>query len=261
MNKKQLSKFKLWFDRFVGGFYGHDEYVNANIKLKEDHSRRVCTEMLYLADELKLDENHRLLAETTGLFHDVGRFPQFARFRTYSDPRSVNHCALAIEVLKEEKIFSTLTAEEKETVETAILYHGAKELPANLTGDALMLSKMIRDADKLDIYNVMIKSFIRQRNEPEKFKLEVEFPDTPGYTQEVLDAVMEGQLVDYKRLKCLNDMKLCVLGWVYDVNFPAALKRILQCGYIDLIFRFLPDTPETAKVRDKILAYVDSRIK
>ena len=252
-----MTKFKLWFDRFVGGFYCDDEFVNANIKLKEDHSRRVCSEMLYLADELRIDENQRLPAETIGLFHDVGRFPQFARYRTYSDPRSVNHSALAIEVLKEEKILLPLAAEEREAIETAILYHGAKVLPAGLAGETMLLCKMIRDADKLDIYDVIIKSLIQQRDEPEKFKLEIEFPDVPGYTQEVFDAVMTGELVDYKRLKCFNDMKLCVLGWVYDINFVATFKRIRQRRNLEAIFGFLPDSEETRKVREKIFAYVD----
>jgi hypothetical protein len=56
-------------------------------------------------------------------------------------------------------------------------------------------------------------------------------------------------------------MKLCVLGWVYDVNFPATLKRIRQRGYIETILGFLPDNDDTRKVRDKILAYVDSHIQ
>ena len=45
------------------------------------------------------------------------------------------------------------------------------------------------------------------------------------------------------------------------VNFPAALKRIRQRSYLDLILTFLPDNNDTGKVRDKIFAYVDSRIK
>lgn len=261
MNKEQLGKFRSWFDGYVGGFCSSDEFVNANIKLKEEHSRRVCSEMLYLADELKLDENKRLLAETIALFHDVGRFPQFARYRTYNDSRSVNHCVLALEVLKEEKILLPLSAEERETIETAILYHGAKELPESLSGDTSLLSKMIRDADKLDIYNVMIKLFIQQRDDPDNFKLEIEFPDIPQYTPEVLDAIITGRLVDYKRLKSCNDMKLCVLGWVYDINFPATLKRIRQRRYLENIFDFLPDNVDTRKVREKIFACVDSRVR
>jgi hypothetical protein len=56
-------------------------------------------------------------------------------------------------------------------------------------------------------------------------------------------------------------MKLCVLGWVYDVNFVPTLSRLKQRRHLEMIFEFLPDTPDIRKVREKIFAYVDSRIK
>ena len=38
---------------------------------------------------------------------------------------------------------------------------------------------MIRDADKIDIYNVITKSYIQHRDDPDNFKLEIELPDLP----------------------------------------------------------------------------------
>ena len=261
MNREQLIKYKAWFDKFTAGFYGDDEFVNANIKVKEDHSRRVCGEMFYLAGELRLNENQRLLAETIGLLHDVGRFPQFIKYRTYNDPRSVNHCLLALDVLKKENLLVQLPADERQIIETAIELHGKKKLPGNLAGEALLFSKMIRDADKLDIYHVVTKAYIQHRDDPDNFKLEIEFPDEPECTPVVLDAVFSGRVIDYKELRTWNDMKLCILGWVYDINFPAALKRMKQRRSLETIFEFLPDNEDTQKVRDKIFAYVDSRLK
>jgi hypothetical protein len=261
MNNEQLKYFKAWFDKFVAGFYGSDEYINANIKLKEEHSGRVCAEMLYLADQLHLEGNQRLLAETIALFHDVGRFPQFAKYRTYVDPKSINHCLLGVEVLQKEKVLSQLPDDERQTIETAIRYHGEKELPNNLAGDTLLFSKMIRDADKLDIFNVVIKAYIQKREDPDNFKLEIEMPDEPGFTPEVLDAILTGGRVDYKALRSWNDMKLCILGWVYDVNFVPTLRRLKQRRHLETIFEFLPDIPDIRKAREKIFAYVESRIK
>jgi hypothetical protein len=260
MNNGQLKKFESWFDNFIAGFYGADDFVNANIKMKEEHSRRVRGEMRYLADELSLTENQRLLAETIGLFHDIGRFPQFIKYRTYNDPRSVNHCLLGLDVLQKEKVLSPLPSDEKQVIETAIKYHGDKELPSNLTGDTLLLSKMIRDADKLDIYHVITRAYIQHRDDPDNFKLEIEFPDLPEYSPEVLDSLLSGRLIDYKTLKTWNDMKLCILGWVYDVNFSPALKRIRQRKCLEQILEFLPDTEEIAKVRQKVFAYIEGRI-
>ncbi len=260
MNNEQLNRFKSWFDNFVAGFYGDDDFVNANIKMKYEHSRRVCDEMLYLADELSLTENERLLAETIALLHDVGRFPQFTKYRTYNDPRSVNHCLLAVSVLQKEKLLAPLPAYERESIEGAIKYHGDKELPSNLTGDTLLLSKMIRDADKIDIYYVVTQAYIQYRDDPDNFKFEIELPDTPGYSGEALDAVLSQKRIDYKKLRTLDDMKLCQLSWVYDVNFIPTLRRIKQRRLLEAIFEFLPDNEEIAKARQKVFAYIESRI-
>ena len=261
MNNEQLNRFKTWFNKFVAQFYGDDEYINANLKLKEEHSARVCDEMLYLADELHLSENQRLLAETIALFHDVGRFPQFARYRTYVDPKSVNHCALGVETLKKENILAELPDDEKQIIETSIRYHGEKELPANLSGDTLLFSRMIRDADKLDIFKVIIDAYTQKRDDPAHFKLEIELPDKPDCSPEVLEAILSARLIEYKTLKTLNDAKLCMLGWVYDVNFAATLKRFKDRCLLEGIFEFLPDTPDIHKVREKIFAHVEDRIK
>lgn len=261
MNSEQLNKFKSWFDAFVAGCYGADDFINANIKMKEDHSKRVCAEMRYLADQLNLDENRRLLAEVIGLLHDVGRFPQFLKYKTYSDTRSVNHCLLALEVLKEENLLSFLLDDEKQLIETAIRLHGDKELPSTLTGDTMLFSKMIRDADKLDVFYVVIQAYIQHRDDPDNFKLEIELPDTPGYSIQVIDLLLAGRLIDYRWLRTFNDMKLCQLSWIYDVNFTPTLNRIRGQKYLEQIFEFLPDTADIRKVRDKVLADVDNKIK
>jgi hypothetical protein len=217
--------------------------------------------MRYLARELNVTGNLLLLAETIALFHDIGRFPQFSKYRTYVDPKSTNHCLLGLEVLQKENILAGLPEDQKQLIETAIRYHGEKELPANLTGDTLLLSKMIRDADKLDIFNVVINIYTQHKTNPAGSKLEIEVPDEPRFTPEVLDAILTGNRVDYKKLQTLNDMKLCVLGWVYDINFTPTFNRLKRRRHLETIFELLPDTPDVRKARDKIFKYVDSRLK
>ena len=120
MDKDQLDRFKAWFETYVNGFYDDDDYINAHIKLKQDHARCVCCETVNLARALDLTGSETLIAETVALFHDVGRFEQFAKYQTYVDHKSVNHCLLALDVLRENKILSDLKPRQIETIETAI---------------------------------------------------------------------------------------------------------------------------------------------
>ena len=256
-----MNKFGAWFDDYVAGFYGNDELINANLKLKEEHSHRVCEEMSYLTGELGLTENQKLVADAISLFHDIGRFEQFVKHQTYSDFKSVNHCLLGVGVLRREKVLERLDRREKELIEKAIEYHGMIELPADLEEESLLFSRLIRDADKLDIFYVVMEYSRQYRDNPEKFVLELEFPDEPVYSAEVVEEILCGRRIDYSKLRTLNDMMLCQLGWVYDVNFAATLKRIKHRRFLEKIFDFLPKTKDINNVREKVFEYVDSRIK
>ena len=260
MQKQQIDKFKDWFGNYVAGFYGDDDYINANIKLKEEHSRRVCRQIRYLAGELKLPADEKRLAEAIALFHDIGRFEQFKKYLTYSDNRSVDHSKLGLEVLKKENVLASVGKKEKEIIEKAIEFHNAIELPAGLDDDTLLMAQLIRDADKLDIYYVIAQYYKKYEENPEGFKLEIELPDTPDVTANVLADLLAGRHIDYRDLKSWNDMKLCQLSWVYDVNFIPTLNRIKERGYIEMIIGFLPKTDGVQKAAIAVQTYIDRRI-
>ena len=260
MEQEQLKKFRAWFDDYVAGFYGDDEFINANLKLKQDHTRRTCDQMLFLAKELGLSDEQKRIAEVIALFHDIGRFEQFVLHLTYYDPQSVNHCLLGLEVLRKTKVLDEVDGPQRQLIEKAIEYHGLKELPPGLDGDCLLFAKLIRDADKIDSLYVMTDCYRQYAENPQGFKLELELPDQPGYSDQIVEGLLCGRRVDYSELRTLNDMKLCLLGWVYDVNFAPTLKRIKQLRFLEMLVDFLPKTEDIKRVRQKIFEYVDFRI-
>jgi len=261
MDQNQLNNLKRWFGDYVASFYGQDEYINANIKLKEDHSHRTCDEMQYLTTALGLDENNSRIALAIAILHDIGRFEQFVKYQTYHDPKSTNHALLGLDVIHKTKPLDGLDLHEQQLIETAIKHHGIKELPANLQQDHLLFAKLIRDADKIDIYYVVIEGYKQYARNPNGFRLERELPDEPGYSMELIEAILAGQRFDYHRLRTWNDMKLIQLDWVYDVNFVPTLVRIKQRKLLEQILGFLPKTPDIEKVREKVFQYINQRIE
>jgi hypothetical protein len=261
MEQEQLDSLKEWFETYVAGFYGDDDFVDANIELKEKHSKAVCAETAWLADRLGLSDNQKRIAQAIALLHDVGRFEQFRKYRTYNDAMSRNHSLLAVEVICKDKILEGFDGQEREYIETAIKYHGDKELPEGLDGDMLLYCRLIRDADKIDIYRVVVEYYEQYLNDSESFRLEIELPDEPWYSDEVVQKVLNGERIDYRLLKTWNDCKLIQLSWVYDVNFAPTLERIKQRGFLEKLIDFLPANEDIERVRAKVLEYVDSRIR
>ena len=261
MEQKQLEAFKQWFTGYVRPFYtDEDEFLNQNIQLKECHTHRVCRVMRDLAGSLGMNDEDCRLAETVALFHDVGRFPQFKQYRTYKDTISENHCLLALKVLSENRVLDCLEDDERAIIERAIEFHGEKELP-QLDERTGRFAKMIRDADKIDIFELLVENYRILAEEPEKFKWELEFPDTPECTPEIIEAILNHRLIGYDKLKTINDAKLLQLGWVFDVYFDWSLKLIDDRGHLQAIIDLLPKTDEIKAVTTYIVTYVEQRIE
>ena len=156
MNTSQLDALFSWFDRYVEPFLATDEEGEKNIRLKIVHTRKVCEVMELLAEGEQLSENDARLASATALLHDAGRFPQYRRWRTFRDSDSDNHARLGIEVLQEERVLDQLPKSEHLLIEEAIRFHNLLALPLNFSSPTALYIRLIRDADKLDIWRVFI---------------------------------------------------------------------------------------------------------
>jgi hypothetical protein len=106
----------------------------------------------------------------------------------------------------------------------------------------------------------VLRLYHRYRADPAAFPWKLELPDEPTYSAEVLEAAMNGTPVEHSMLHSLNDMMLCKLAWVYDMNFGASLARLRELGFLEQVLSLLPATPEIERLGEKTLAYVDARI-
>ena len=138
------------FDKYVLQFNPN----NKKIKLKIDHIKRVAKMSKKIAQELNLNDEQIKLSEIIGLFHDIGRFRQAQLYDTFNDRMSVNHAELSVEVLFDENVINNFNIEKKyeNIIRLAVLNHNKNKIDDNLNNEELLFAKIIRDADKLDIY-------------------------------------------------------------------------------------------------------------
>lgn len=259
MNHARLTEFRRWFADYCRSFYTDNEEDNRNIRLKEEHTHRVCANMELLAESLSLGDADRFLAETVALFHDVGRFEQYRRFRTFKDSVSVNHAALGERVLAEERVLDPLPEEERRLVTRAIALHNVFRVPDNLDERSLLFLKLVRDADKLDIWRVFIDFF----HAPEGDRASAAglgFPDLPGCSPGVLATVAAGRMVQLSSLKCLNDFKLLQLSWIYDINFGTTLRLVRERGVLAQFSAMLPKDRAVVQVLQQVREYLERKL-
>jgi hypothetical protein len=258
MDHNELVRLKKWFTDYCRSFYMENEADNRNFSLKELHTHLVCENMNLLIGNLTLSPDENTMAEAIALFHDVGRFEQYRRFSTFRDDISENHAALGVKILEEKSVLENIPGKERRTIYLAISLHNVFRVPSSINGHDHLFIRLIRDADKLDIWRIFVEYFMQ----PEKERASAAglgFPDHPGYSQEVLDCLERTEMVNLSMLKCLNDFKLLQLSWVFDLYFPVSFRLMLDRGYIDKLSMTMPNDRKVENAIGLIREYATGR--
>ena len=259
MDRQELHNLRKWFSEYCRSFYTPVPEDQKNIVLKEEHTRCVCENMAEIGRHLGLDPGRAALAEAIALFHDVGRFPQYHLYKTFRDDLSTNHAALGAGVLVKENVLRNLPRNERDLVVHAVTLHNTLAVPEGLDEESLLFLRMVRDADKLDIWRVFI-DYYAQRNEDRASAAALGLPDTPEYSAETLASIRKRELVLLKSLRTLNDFKLLQLAWIFDLNFARSLELVRERSIIDGIANTLPHTEDIALAVNSIRDYVDKKL-
>ena len=259
LTESALSDLKEWFSRYIQSFYSSDPIIQQALELKEKHSLRVCNEILNIGKELDLSRNNLRLAEVMALFHDIGRFEQFTRYQTFVDKKSENHGELGVKVLQQENALAALDNDTQELILKAISYHNRLSIPDDETHICTYFSKLLRDADKLDIYYLV--STYYYRNEAQRSAaIELDLPDTPEVSEEIMTNIAEGKTVSTHQLKTLNDFKLLQMSWIYDINCQPAFQVIYERDYLKKIRDTLPATEGIDRIYSKLVSYLKEKL-
>ena len=252
-----LKHLKAWFTAYAATFCRGDVEQQRNGRLKEEHTHRVCREIVDLGEQVGLDAHQRALAETIALFHDIGRFEQYAHYRTFRDGISENHAHLGVAVLEKEGVLSGLALPLQSIILQAIAHHNVAVLPQAENEAWHFYTRLLRDADKLDIWRVVTEYYetaALQRNET----IELGLPDSPGYSPQVVEDLRGRRIVRVNHLRNLNDFKLLQMGWIFDINFAPTMLRVRERGYLEKIRKGLPRDAEIDRLYAMMQAHQES---
>ena len=213
------------FDEYVS----HYDPEQPRIKLKTEHIKRVAKNSKKIAEDLGLSKKQIELAELIGIFHDLGRFEQVRLTDTFSDKDSgINHAELSAKVLFEDGEIRKYIEETKydEIIKKAVLNHNKAKIDAGLTEEELLFAKIIRDADKLDIFFTTVY-----------FEFEPLFW-YHGFDQKEINPLIVKQfekheLIHYDMIKNNADQIPIFYAYIYDLNFDSSLKTVVNQKYLD----------------------------
>ena len=247
-----IKKAQNEFEKYVQKYNPEDK----KIKLKIEHIKRVSEMSKKIAKTLNLKSEEIQLAQLIGLLHDIGRFEQIRLYHTFLDKESINHAEFGVKVLFDDGLIRTFieTYKYDEIIKKAIFNHNKPYVEKGLTEKELLHTKIIRDADKVDIYSILItdnKETIWGKEDLSQEK----------FSDEIYRQFIEEDMIDYKYIKTSADLLACHFKYVYDLNFDESKKIIKENKYIDKLYeRFIFKDKETMKKYNEIYTLAKKRI-
>jgi hypothetical protein len=224
----------------------------AHIDLKLAHSFRVWANVQQISAQEDVEPEISGLAEISALYHDVGRFPQYKKYRTFNDSTSENHGLLGFQTLRQTDLLSGLGAKESRIVLQSVFLHNRAVVPSGVPEVLQTVVSLIRDADKLDIVRVIAGHLLDEEGEDGVLTLGL-VNDSGRYSARILEQVQQGDLVNYQDMFWVNDFKLLLCSWVFALNYQATRRIMRQRGEIARLVDSLPPRSETAELKTRLL--------
>lgn len=244
-----LEKAKKEFLKYVENY---DETKDM-IRLKKYHSLRVMDISVKIAESLNLENEDIKLAGLIGLLHDIARFEQYSLYNTFNDKASVDHGDLGVEILKKNNFIRKFIQEDcyDEIIKTAIKNHNKKYIEKGLDNRALLHCKIIRDADKTDIFKVLVD-----------LDYVIQDINNIKISEEILKDFYTAKNIDYTKIKNKLDKIVCNISYIFDFNYKYGLEVLAKQQYIEKIINKV-QAENNIKIEefDKIIKFANEYIQ
>ena len=251
--KIDLEKAKKEFLKYTENY----DLTNENINRKQGHSIRVMNISKQIATELNLTEEQIQIATLIGLFHDIARFEQYTQYQTYNDNRSFDHGDYGVKILEKDMRKYIETDEYDKIIKIAIKNHNKFEIEDGLNEEELLFSKIIRDADKIDILYESVEMFWKENEK------EVEESDiSPKVFEEFLNSVQ----IKVADRKTPMDSVISTIAFIFDINFKISFEILETEDYINKILdrykiKDLKTKEKVEKIREIAKLYIRQKLK
>lgn len=259
MTNEQLAEIKKEFKRYCRGFRPAGGGLPPMLKLKYEHSRRVAAEARALSSDLAWLLSEQNAAEALGILHDIGRFSQFAEYKTFADADSMDHGEAGWLMARQSEWTSPLPAEEHDAVLTGIRYHNRCAIPEHLSGTSLRFLRLIRDADKLDIFRVVLDTLEREAF----YEILKMFPGVSEGRSPSPELINEAQFqksVSFSNIRNIGDFLVMQILWMYDLNYVATLKRVLERDILNRLFGQLDGDLQTRGIKADLDRFIRQKL-
>lgn len=237
--KEIIEKFETYVHEF--------DLTNFDLERKYRHSYRVMKLIEQLARSLKLSEEDVTLACIIGILHDIGRFEQLKETDSYDDSK-FEHADFGVHYLKKSHFLEQCHVPDAwhSIIFTAIQLHNKYQIPEHLDERTLLFTKLIRDADKIDIL---------------RLALEKNHESTGEIRKQVIDEFYQKKQIHILPDFSKKEFVLVRLGFFYDLNFRKSFELVKEDDFLNKYYERLNRPEELKCYFDFSRDYLEQQLK
>lgn len=237
--KEIIEKFETYVHEF--------DLTNFDLERKYRHSYRVMKLIEQLARSLKLSEEDVTLACIIGILHDIGRFEQLKETDSYDDSK-FEHADFGVHYLKKSHFLEQCHVPDAwhSIIFTAIQLHNKYQIPEHLDEKTLLFTKLIRDADKIDIL---------------RLALEKNHESTSEIRKQVIDEFYQKKQIHILPDFSKKEFVLVRLGFFYDLNFRKSFELVKEDDFLNKYYERLNRPEELKCYFDFSRDYLEQQLK
>lgn len=199
------------FNNYVSNYNEQDK----NIDYKIEHSYRVANLCVEIAKALELSIRDIEICYVCGLFHDIGRFEQLTKTKSFADSKDIDHGDIGAEVLKKNLIeYTTNDKEIQRILIDSTRYHNKLQI-GEVEENELIFCKIVRDADKIDTLSHWL----------------VDIEGVYELNEKILKSLYNKE-TSSEKVNNDMDMILRMICFIFDINFEYSYRYLKDHGII-----------------------------
>jgi len=242
---------RAWFLDYVSAL----EPLTPFLEVKRGHSLRVAQNARALGEALQWADRLVETLEAAGLLHDIGRFAMHRDHGSAFDSSGHDHGAVGYEELKAVFPWERTDLEPDPLLDVA-RFHNKRDIPPGCPATSLPFVRAVRDADKVDILEVIQRHVTEGRVDEIYPGIDPSGPADPA----IIEAILRDGRAPSEKASSLADVLLLKLTWVLDMNFEPTLWHLDKSGLLDWYCDSLPADEPVREIVYRTRAYVRDRL-
>ena len=247
-----LEKAKQQFIEYTENY----DLGNEHIKRKQEHSLRVMDISKQIAEGINLLQEGIELAMLIGLLHDIARFEQYTKYRTFRDFESIDHGDLGAKILQKDIRKYIDTNEYDDIIIKAVKNHNKFKIEENLSEKEMLFAKIVRDADKIDIFYESVEMFWKGQEKQVEESI---------ISEDILQQINNFSQTKRKAEESQIDKVIRVVAFIFDMNFKSSFQILKNGNYVNKIldrFNFKDEYTKrkVEQIRKIANEYIENRI-